>query len=211
MRQDRTGASATIAAVVDSPVGSMRNKGTAGGWFTATSDNGRPVLKQDGSKYYLSSDGTDDFLRPNVSVLLTDVWWHVGGWLAQADSDYLFGLTNNIAKSAPLITGTPPTTIRWRNAADTGFTTLVTGTINSPLVLAIERNTEISGRINGVGGASFAPFAETPTGLTLFVASTLSGGGVLLGRFYGGAWGSDVLQTPYRSLLEKFFTGVTLS
>lgn len=60
MRQDRGGASATIAAAVDAPVGSRLNKGTLGGWATAPSDAARPILRSAGGLYWLGYDGVDD-------------------------------------------------------------------------------------------------------------------------------------------------------
>lgn len=62
MRQERTGASATTPTAVDEPVGSMLNKGSLGGWWTAPSDAGRPTLRSDGTLYWLEGDGSDDSL-----------------------------------------------------------------------------------------------------------------------------------------------------
>ncbi|MDP3493430.1 MAG: hypothetical protein Q8R82_09965 [Hyphomonadaceae bacterium] len=62
MFQETTGASATIPAVVDSPVGSILNIGTAGGYATASADANRPLLRLSGGLYYLDFDGTNDCL-----------------------------------------------------------------------------------------------------------------------------------------------------
>lgn len=57
--QERTGASATTPAAVGDPVGTWKNKGTAGGYLvTPTSDAKRPVRRNDGTRYYLEFDGT---------------------------------------------------------------------------------------------------------------------------------------------------------
>lgn len=53
MKQERTGASATTAAAVDAVVGSWLNKGTLGGWATAPTDAARPILRSDGTLYWL--------------------------------------------------------------------------------------------------------------------------------------------------------------
>lgn len=63
MRQERTGASATTPVSVGDPVGSIKNRGTSGGWATATADDRRPILRQDATgRYYLEFDGINDFL-----------------------------------------------------------------------------------------------------------------------------------------------------
>lgn len=62
LKQERTGASATTPAVVDGVVGSVRNKGSAGGWFVAAADSRRPVLRSNGTLCWLEFDGADDYL-----------------------------------------------------------------------------------------------------------------------------------------------------
>lgn len=69
MRQERTGASATTAAAVGSPVGSIRNRGSLGGWLVTASDGARPVLRSSGGLYWLEFDGTDDYLRLTAPAL----------------------------------------------------------------------------------------------------------------------------------------------
>lgn len=60
--QERTGASATTAAVVDGPVGTVLNQVSGGPHLTAPSDAARPLLRQSGSYYYLEHDGSNDVL-----------------------------------------------------------------------------------------------------------------------------------------------------
>jgi hypothetical protein len=63
MKQERTGAAATTPVTVGSPVGTFRNLGSLGGYATATADARRPILRQNATgRYYLETDGTDDFL-----------------------------------------------------------------------------------------------------------------------------------------------------
>jgi hypothetical protein len=71
MKQDRTGASATTAAAVDSPVGSWFNKGTAGGWLTAPSDAARPILRQSGALFYLEFDGASNYFSLPATISIT--------------------------------------------------------------------------------------------------------------------------------------------
>jgi hypothetical protein len=68
MWKERTGSPPTTPAVVDDVVGTILNKGTAGGYWRATSDAQRPILRQSGALYYLDFDGTDDGLYSASSV-----------------------------------------------------------------------------------------------------------------------------------------------
>lgn len=61
MKQDLTGAAATTAAVVDSPVGSILNKGRLGGWITCADNASRPILRSSGGKYWLEFSGSQKF------------------------------------------------------------------------------------------------------------------------------------------------------
>lgn len=63
MRQERTGESATTPVAVGDPIGSIKNKGTKGGWFTTSADNRRPILRQTDGLYWFETDGVDDFLE----------------------------------------------------------------------------------------------------------------------------------------------------
>lgn len=63
MKQERTGAAATTPAAVGQPVGTIRNRGTVGGYAVASADDRRPILRQDGTgRHYLETDGVNDFL-----------------------------------------------------------------------------------------------------------------------------------------------------
>lgn len=66
--QERTGASATTPAVVNGPVGTMRNLGAQGGYFVAPSDAGRPTLRNSGALYWLEFDGVNDRLSMAFTV-----------------------------------------------------------------------------------------------------------------------------------------------
>lgn len=73
MKQDRTGASATVAAAVDSPVGSWRNKGTVGGWLTCVADANRPILRLVSGLYYLEMNGTNQYFTLPTITITTDM------------------------------------------------------------------------------------------------------------------------------------------
>lgn len=57
---ERTGASATTLASVDGPVGTIRNVGAIGGYYTAPSDMARAILRESGGVYWLEFDNADD-------------------------------------------------------------------------------------------------------------------------------------------------------
>jgi hypothetical protein len=63
MKQDRTGASATVDAAIDAVVGSWLNKGTLGGWLTCNSDAARPILRSGSGLFWLDFDATDDYFH----------------------------------------------------------------------------------------------------------------------------------------------------
>lgn len=69
MWKERTGASATTAAEVDDVVGTVLNKGSAGGYAVADTDAARPILRQSGGRYYLEFDGTDDLLTLPIGTI----------------------------------------------------------------------------------------------------------------------------------------------
>ena len=79
MKQERTGAAATTAAVVGQPVGSWRNKGSLGGWAVIDADAKRPILQQTGGFYEVVFDGVDDLLRlPAPALNLATIEIYIG-------------------------------------------------------------------------------------------------------------------------------------
>jgi len=68
MWQDRGGAAATTPAVVDSPVGTMKNLGTIGGYFLAPSDAARPTLRSAAGLYWLQFNGTNQIMSLTFAV-----------------------------------------------------------------------------------------------------------------------------------------------
>jgi len=79
MFQERTGGSATTPVAVGQPIGSIKNKGSGGGWFIAVEDSRRPILRQTGALYWFETDGTDDFLElSGVPINLAQLFMFVG-------------------------------------------------------------------------------------------------------------------------------------
>jgi hypothetical protein len=70
MFTERTGASATTQASIDGPVGTVRNKGTIGGYWTSPdNDSKRPTLRSSGGKFWLECDATNDALNGDATIL----------------------------------------------------------------------------------------------------------------------------------------------
>lgn len=67
--QERTGEAATTPAAVGDPVGSIRNLGARGGWWTAPADNRRPILRETNGKKWLEFDGIDDIIDYRRAVM----------------------------------------------------------------------------------------------------------------------------------------------
>lgn len=69
--QDRssTGAGVATPGVVDSPLGTVFNKGSRGGVLYANADAARPILRVSGGIYGIEYDGTDDNLISDVASL----------------------------------------------------------------------------------------------------------------------------------------------
>lgn len=213
MRQDRAGASATVAAAVGSPVGSVRNKGTAAGWFTAPSDAARSVLRQDAvtGAYYLEPDGVDDWLVSSPLIDLGETWWHVGGWRGNSN--------DATAGRAFTVSSTSTNSIFefgigggvWQAFnSSSSLSTIAPGNASLDAVLSVTRSpSEYRGWYNGVAGTAFAPVTQSGTlGLALFTQSNASASALLSGRFYGGAWGTGTVSAADRAILERHFGGL---
>lgn len=69
--QDRssTGAGVATPGALDSPLGTVFNKGSRGGVLYANADAARPILRQSGGIYGFEYDGTDDNLISDVASL----------------------------------------------------------------------------------------------------------------------------------------------
>lgn len=64
-----TGAGVTTQGAIDSPIGTIFNKGSRGGVIYANADAARPILRSASGIYGIEYDGTDDNLISNVASL----------------------------------------------------------------------------------------------------------------------------------------------
>lgn len=103
MKQERTGAAATTAAVVGQPVGSWRNKGSLGGWAVIDADAKRPILQQSANGFYeLLFDGVDDLLRlPAPALNLASIEIYLGVRYAGVGGTNAFSTGGGILSLAP--------------------------------------------------------------------------------------------------------------
>lgn len=101
--QERTGASATTAASVGDPVGTVLDKSGNDYHATAPSDAARPTLQQTvGGEYFLDFDGTDDSMSTASTVDLssTDKVTIFAGMRRDTTSVYIFYELSDFATSA---------------------------------------------------------------------------------------------------------------
>lgn len=201
MRQEITGASATTPAVVDSPVGSVRNLGSLGGWFQSPSTSARPILRNSGARFWLEFDGSDDSI--NLAAATTCRYIAAGGQYVTGHvalgNMVCFG--QNTAGSALRI-----------NAALTGYNQTDSGdhnfggstTINGATTLSVAINTD--------------HVVESLSDGTDRSMGTI-GGAVTLTRFWTGrvypcGWNSTIPSASDRLLLRQYLgtaTGVSVS
>lgn len=158
MKQDRTAAAATVAAAIDSPVGSWRNKGVYGGWATASSDDVRPILRFSGGLYYLEFDGVDDFLGlPAPWTLINSMTVYMGFRRAAAGIHSIgFG---SFSLSRYHNAWWKPDNKIYDGIGETSLATAAANTATGDFIATSRRNatTELSTRLNGasiIAGAS---------------------------------------------------------
>ena len=94
--QEITGAGATTPATAQNdPVGSVLNRGSAGGWMSAAATGQRPLLGLDDGSYF-APDNVDDTLSGDVAVIAgfaasgQQPFWTAAGW-EQPSGGYIYG------------------------------------------------------------------------------------------------------------------------
>ena len=65
-------------------------------------------------KYYLDTDGSDDWMEVKPTLNLGEQWWHVGAWQSDIGGKYAFATT--ASSTGGLRDGSD--LWKWRNAAD---------------------------------------------------------------------------------------------
>ncbi|MER9665565.1 hypothetical protein [Mesorhizobium sp. M0203] len=165
--QERTGASATTVCAHGDPVGTFHDLLTSK-YITTDADSKRPLYQIEGTKHYLLSDGTDDWLRALFSI--TQPWDRVSAlrqvsWVA---NDFIFGGGNVDAGRLSQRTSSP------RIAMYDAGTIFELASAASPAIgadaVVVERH---NGASSGLGVnnnvlTTGSPGTTAPGGVTLF-------------------------------------------
>lgn len=228
MKQERTGASATTPAAVDSPVGSHLNRGSLGGWATAPSDAARPILRSSGGLYWLEFDGTDDCLSwgaemlgllnaaPGCTLVAARRVTAITGasQFIQFISRNVGGSTRNVSYVIAT-TGFPTMGARRLDAdgfvliSDDAAASIVATQVQTAITDYANSNADLY--LDGVNVATSAAFlTDGTTSATASVdAYTGSGGAASFfgGRIYDALALGRAITAPERSTLEAFIAG----
>jgi len=107
----------TTPAVVDGVVGKVLDKSGNGHHIVQATDTKCPILKQDGSLYYLDFDGTDDCLQTssNIDFTATDAMSVFAGARKETDAtEVVAELSNNIGGATGAFRLNVVSSDRWR-------------------------------------------------------------------------------------------------
>lgn len=211
MWQEITGSSGFTPVAVGDPIGSIRNKGTVGGWATAPSTSNRPVLGKTGDLYYIKADINTsiqiNLSAAQVSAITLQQLMFVIGWYVETTGTILGGSGSSSGEN--LHTGI-------QNAGLIRFATFgdnIDGPANESgnILVVTERlaSTNRYIRKNGSQIASDTPATLMTGGSLQFFVGPLSSGGDER-RIYGfvaktGASIADSLRASY----EQYMAGKT--
>ncbi len=170
MWQERSasGSGVTTAAAVNSPVGTIFNKGSRGGVLYANADASRPILRFSSGVYGIEYDGTDDNLISDVASLYA--LRSVAGW----------------TMCVAALKGSLETDRRYLNVATTSVTT-ARATLYKPtgaFTAALGRRNNADGSASQSFGALYVSTSHILTAVADFSAQTLTvrRNGVQLGQ-----------------------------
>ena len=164
-------------------------------------------------KYYLDTDGSDDWMQVTPTLDLGEQWWHVGAWQSDVGGnvyDRAFA-TSNSFYGAPIISGGKWS---WWNAAGNGLLNLTTEDVTNKHVLTIEQSdtNSLSARYDGVTEANpITPYDDSGStqGLALFSQQNNVFVAGLDGRFYGGSWGQGQVDYDELTVLQDYLGTTT--
>lgn len=161
-------------------------------------------------KYYLDTDGSDDWMEVKPTLNLGEQWWHVGAWQSDTSGKYVFATTSSFQGGLRHASSL----WKWRNAADTGLETLINFDPTTLQVVTVEQagTNSISGRANGANSAGvITPYDDSgdTQGLALFSSENDRFNGGLDGRFYGGSWGQGQVDYDELTVLQDYLGTTT--
>ena len=154
-------------------------------------------------KYYLDTDGVDDWMEVKPTLNLGEQWWHVGAWRSDTNGLFAFSVTTG-AQSAALKDGSNV----WRWMDPTGAHVPVsTSDPATKAVVTVEKadTNSLSARVNGVTEVDpITPNDDTAETyqLSLFSGDSDVYSSGLDGRFYGGAWGQGQVDYDELTVLQ---------
>ena len=159
-------------------------------------------------KYYLDTDGVDDWMEVKPTLNLGEQWWHVGAWQSDGSGKRAFGTSSDHRGAVRHGGGWA-----WYNSssAQVDLTTL---NAQDKQVLTIEQagTNSISGRSNGANSAGvITPYDDSgdTQGLALFTQWNLRFAAGLDGRFYGGSWGQGQVDYDELTVLQDYLGTTT--
>ena len=163
-------------------------------------------------KYYLDTDGSDDWMQVTPTLNLGEQWWHVGAWQSDGTGIWGFG-TNSVFQGGLIFKGTGE--IGWRNSGNTGYDDLTSGAdFTIPFVATIEQadTNSISGYANGALSVGLlTPYDDSGSvgGLALFSSENDRFSAGIDGRFYGGSWGQGQVDYDELTVLQDYLGTTT--
>ncbi len=181
--------------------------GDAGAW-TEWDNISLKEVPENAYRYYLETDGVDDWMNVLPVLNLGETWTHVGGWLRTGGSR-IFALSTSAF--SPVFLGDNNAQVY--SEANLGAS-INTGSTSVAHVLTVERVSEsvLTGRYNGISGTPVDPHAaSSSTALALFSAVTNTFVSGLAGRFYGGLFTNSLLDEVQDTVVYeriKKLTGV---
>ena len=159
-------------------------------------------------KYYLDTDGVDDWMEVKPTLNLGEQWWHVGAWQSDGSGKRAFATSSDHRGAVRHGGGWA-----WYNSssAQVDLTTL---NAQDKQVLTIEQagTNSISGRSNGANSAGvITPYDDSgdTQGLALFTQWNLRFAAGLDGRFYGGSWGQGQVDYDELTVLQDYLGTTT--
>ena len=159
-------------------------------------------------KYYLDTDGSDDWMEVKPTLNLGEQWWHVGAWQSDANGATAFSTSSVIQGGLRELGGE----WAWYTGAST-FSTIASGAQESKHVITIEQSDTngIHGLFNGAGRISLTPYDDSGAtqGLALFSQENDTYTNGLDGRFYGGSWGQGQVDYDELTVLQDYLGTTT--
>jgi len=216
MRQDRGGASASTPAAFGSVVGSIRNKGTVGGWWQAPADAARPTLSEVSGRPALVFGGSHVLTLPSPALAMSA--WEVVLSAEELVANGFAGLfvaapisgddfQNASAFALTLSTNSNKEAII---AANGNYTLDLAGAALMParVVSARRSGSSVTAALGAVENSATITMSGTQAGEAIiggrFLSGSLSAGSRLNGRMFDVAFWNRVLTTEERAAARAF-------